>query len=445
MPASHKSLEDRVNKLEKDLDSFATFASNNKILGNDDTDGSHTDTEAADTRYLRSLSPSSDNLKTKKRLESAEEAINKLFSLMNEILSKKEPKSIENHLEKDGSGEDKLNQSNAKLEEKETKSGDNKFQNMSGNINNIDEKLKNMKSDIEKNKESLSTHSQEINKNKKQISDNSNRHSEHDRSISDNRSSIEDSMKATKDLQTKISDLEKLIKKLNNLSKTTSTNGDSVVPMKQETSPLDLSSVDCLQDLKNIQQQIDDIVNQLSHKQDKSDLLGELARNLSNHKDSTDEEFSKVKKEIQKLNEAVSNLDNEEVKEMVESMEDLKKMAEQIDDLRKLNDLKDLADNVDSLKDLRSELDFLKESAKDRNQAADAESSKSVELIKEQQESLNGRLENLNEMISSLEKQQQDSREKYGEYENPAQNSEDNGEDIDKVFALFRFFPLSTF
>ena len=397
MPASHKSLEDRIDNLEKDLNAYAKFASNNKILGNDNTDGNNTDTEGVDSRSLQSLSPTWQNMKTKKRLESAEEAIDKLFSLINEILSKKDTESNKNETEKDENKE-----SSNELSDDSTI--DNKLQSMTDKMNNIEEELKNMKSDIEKNKQSSSINSQQISKNGKQISDNSNQLSGHDQSISDNKSYINDNMKAIKD-QAKINGMEKLMNDLN-----TRTSGDQAVSLSQET--MEISSVDPSKsaenstDLSNIQQQIDGIVNQLAQKQDKSDLLDELTQDLSKHKENTGEEFSKVKEEIEKLNEAISNLDNEEVKEMINSMDDLKKMAAQINDLRKLNDLKDLADNVDSLKELRAELDALKQAAEERN-LKDADSSKSMKLMEELQQSLKDEIGKLQQMIDSLHQQLQ--------------------------------------
>eukprot|EP00111_Clytia_hemisphaerica_P002472 TCONS_00007069-protein len=379
--ASQKSLEDRINSLENDLNSYSNFASNEKILGKDEDESSSGDGRKERVNSLDSLGPSWQNLKTKKRLESAEEVIDKLFSLMNEVISTKGDgpasgaNSQEGGLKNDLTDLAKtLDVENKKLGEKQDQFEQN-VDRLTKDFKDLSEELAKLKTGVEMNKEGVTSNGAQCNENKKLGNE--------------NKSSIDKNVKDIADLR----------KKFSKLGQEKNTNDNTQIV---ETNVG--ASQSNVENIERLQKQIDELSNKLSEKSEQKDLT-ELDKKLSDHQEKTSNELESIQKEIAKLKEGMSNLDNAEMKELIDSMDDLKKMAREIEDLRKLSDLKDLADNVHSLKDIRSELDMLKNLQNDSNDNHKQHIEDLINKLKENstnQHAFDDEIKNLKEALENL-------------------------------------------
>lgn len=433
--SSQKALDDRLRNIENDLNSYAKFASNEKIL-KDDEDGSKGEISKQTKKRAssaESLSPTWQNLKMTKRLESAEEAIDKLFSLMNDLLAKKKEEEVESEtkektFEENGNITREYTIGSAKGREDGDKLN-NDLSDLRESYKDEHEKLKGKQSEIEDNfKDMLSKFEKlegDVNSIQVNVKDNV-------KNIDANKTSIGENTQSVGNLENMLKELDKSLKKAMKDLSSTNLQKDIPVVMKKEQSELNTNDnkEHMTQDTENLKKQIEansdnleDLrkqIKELSLKvDDKADgsKLAALTDALTSLDKNTNDSLNKLGGEVEKLKESISNFDNSELKNVLESMEDLKKMAEQIEDLRRLSDLKDLADNVDSLKDLKADIDALKQSMAigDESSKNRDETFKSIiDDYTKKQESLGDELNKLRELMNSIENAMKSMEEEKG-------------------------------
>lgn len=378
---SQEKLEERINSLDEDLNSYAKFASNGQILRNSSIDegnaGSRSDS-AGGKRVSSTdiLAPTWQNMKTTKRLESVEEAIDKLFSLLNELLEK-QPKNK-------GDEEDKLNELRKDITELAT-SSDTRFKSLHEQQQNLDKKYGELSQDLKRLEEEINKMKSNINQNQNDVSANKSGIDKNLKLIDTNHKAIEVNSKAIEDLRKTSSSLKKQLNDSKADISNTAEKGETQGNYSREESNQMVH-----EELNDINKRIDELTGELNNKSDNSTVKA-LSDDLSSLDKKVEESLKDVQDEVNKLKESISNLDNAELKSVLSSMDDLKKMADQIEDLRKLNDLKDLADNVDSLKDLKSEMDRLNE-ALEMTEEKERDSSKMLEEFLRKQKEMEGSL-----------------------------------------------------
>ena len=316
----------KVSSIEKDLQGFEEFPSNKEILEAgthpDPLNSNHTLTtnevqsttnEAQLTSNeahgdgpspRRSVTPGSMlnstwvGRKNSKRIQAAEDGIEKLFSLMDEVItSNKELKQfLDEHVVEHDQLKEKVNMLDIDVVQKE------------------------------------------LNECKETINNNSN--------------SVKDCLKQTSSNTTNLQNLQKLVDDYMG-SSNNNINSDELSKLKDEIDKLKNESVELSQ---RCALNSDDIAK--LQESDNSVILGELSERVDLLTSDLNTAVVQLSDKIKSLEESLSNMNNKELSSILENIEALKLMSKDLDELRKLQDLKDLADNVSSMDKVRGDLDL---------------------------------------------------------------------------------------
>lgn len=348
---NNKSHEERISNLEKELYQIYSYPSNAELLNPASKDTAEEE-QAPDQQILTAdrLASVWQGKKITKRLEATEEGIDKLFSLMKDVLS---------HIEKsqgDREASDEMKENITNL-----KNNFGRYQEMvddnKDNIQKLLDQVKQMSEDILSNKNSADKNTLSIDDLRKEI-DKLNKQFEKLQSSSsmekiDQPSSLSDEVKkqskimagkadksSVKDLQEHVNRLQKV---MNEMADKLKVNG--LADNHQEANVLSFNE---------LTEKVDKMEKEITAKANQDDVE-EICKNMAINK----EKIQNLDDEIGKIKQSLSNMDNSEMKRLIENMDRLKKMSDEIDELRKLSHLKDLADNVEDLKSIKKSVDDL--------------------------------------------------------------------------------------